>query len=344
MALELSVLNDSSISQLLKEHYSLNVDGVQKMQLGTANCYRIFAENQSYFLKEFQHGFLEADLDREVKLVNYLASHQFPTARILLTKGQKTSLTYREHLLCVQEYIEGETYGNNNLPDPLLMDSARLLGRLHTILKNYPLPLEMGRDWLEAYKPENCAAQYENLLQTAEQNTGDPNFPRIRADLLYKKELAFRISAYKDAYAGITYNATHGDYTEFQYICDGDHIKAVIDFSSARVLPVVWEILRSYIQSCGACKNGKPFDISHLCQYVREYMQYAPLTRADLEAMPYVYLHQLARSQYGYKQYLIKKAENRDALLQFAFWRTDICREIEAKADEISRKLPLICW
>ena len=339
MALETSVLNDSVIRQLLKEHYNLVVDEISKMSLGTANCYRISSSEKNYFLKEFQSGFSKDDLDREAMLVNFLDSHHFPTAKILLTNDQNTSITYQEHLLCLQEYIEGTTYGNNQLPHRLLMQAAELLGQLHTLLKDYPLPVEMDVPWLEAFSAENCAPQYDNLLHAAEQNPSDPNYERIKADLLYKKELAYRIAEYKKYYNGITYNATHGDYTEFQYICDGDRIKAVIDFSAAKTLPVVWEIMRSYIQSCGACKDGNNLDVQDFCCYVRSYMKYAPLTKADLQAMPYVYLHQLARSQYGYKQYLIKKSENKDDLLQFAFWRTDICREIEAKAAEISREL-----
>ena len=55
--------------------------------------------------------------------------------------------------------------------------------------------------------------------------------------------------------------------------------------------------------------------------------------------MPYVYLFQLARSFYGYKEYLITKAENRNDLIKFALWRTDICREIYIKADEIASAL-----
>ena len=70
-----------------------------------------------------------------------------------------------------------------------------------------------------------------------------------------------------------------------------------------------------------------------------EYMKYSELTKRDLEAMPYVYLFQLARSAYGYKEYLITKTENRDALLDFAIWRTEICREIYRQAPGISEAL-----
>jgi len=55
--------------------------------------------------------------------------------------------------------------------------------------------------------------------------------------------------------------------------------------------------------------------------------------------MPYVYLFQLARSKYGYPQYLNSDSEDRNGLLQFAFWRTQICREVEKKANTISSEL-----
>ena len=137
---------------------------------------------------------------------------------------------------------------------------------------------------------------------------------------------------------GITYTPSHGDYTSCPLICDEDHVKAVIDFASAAKLPAVWEIMRSYIQA-GACRNGEALDIGDFAQYVKEYMKYSPLSKRDLEAMPYVYLFQLSRSAYGYEEYLITKTENRDALLEFAFWRTDICREIYRNADAISGAL-----
>ncbi len=55
--------------------------------------------------------------------------------------------------------------------------------------------------------------------------------------------------------------------------------------------------------------------------------------------MPYVYLYQLARSRYGYNEYLVKKLENRESLLRFAFWRTDICREVFRRKEEIAERL-----
>jgi hypothetical protein len=97
--------------------------------------------------------------------------------------------------------------------------------------------------------------------------------------------------------------------------------------------------MRSYIQSGGVSRKDSYFDIEDFSLYVKEYLKYSPLTKRDLEAMPYIYLFQLAQSSYGYKEYLITKTENKEALLDFAFWRTNICREIYQKAKAISEAL-----
>lgn len=54
--------------------------------------------------------------------------------------------------------------------------------------------------------------------------------------------------------------------------------------------------------------------------------------------MPYVYLYQLERSLYGYKEYMTN-AENKDEFLKFAFWRTNVCRMLLNRADETSARL-----
>ena len=228
---------------------------------------------------------------------------------------------------------------NQKLPHQLLMESAEWLGKLHSILRNYPLPFGMDIEWLKAFCPDKIAAEYDNLLAALETQKLDIFYEHIKRDLLYKRELVYQLSDFDSYYDGITYCASHGDYTCFQYICGKEHILAVIDFSSAKTLPVVWEIMRSYVQSTDSCKDGAEFHLDDFCTYVRRYLDYAPLNRTDLAAMPYVYLNQLSRSKYGYKEYLVTKTENRNDLLQFAFWRTDICREIFQRREEISTRL-----
>ena len=344
MALERSVLTVGTITDLLETHYGLHVDSAEKTALGTANCYRVFSSGKGYFLKEFQSGFSADDLTREAALVNFLCGKGFPAARFIPTVNGTPFFEYRGHLICLEEYIEGTACGYDDFPKSMLSRAAAMLGKLHCAMADYSLPMDMGEAWLSSFSAEKLAAQYEGLIDSAEKRTDDPNRTRIIADLRYKAELAYRCADYSRYYNGITYSPTHGDFQGCQLICGKNAsgepvIRAVIDFSSARTLPVVWEVMRSFVQSSPDCRRNGSIDTKEFCGYVREYMRYFPLTAVDLCAMPYVYLFQLARSKYGYPQYLNTDSEDRNGLLHFAFWRTDICREVEKKAAELSGSL-----
>ena len=337
MAIEKSIFDGEKMQALLSQEYGLHLEESRHLQFGTANCYKVRCKEGTYFFKEYQKEFTLQAVERETELVDYLYSKDFPVARFIKTINGKSCILYEDHVISVQEYLEGKSY-LNDLPHKLLKDSAKYLGILHSVLKDYPMESSLDEKWAESISVEAVNKKYDRLLEALEKEKADPNYSRIKEDFLFKKELFSHIEDMKAYFKGITYTPSHGDYTSCQLICDEDHVKAVIDFASAAKLPAIWEIMRSYIQA-GACRGGAPLDIGDFAQYVKEYMKYASLSKRDLEAMPYVYLFQLSRSAYGYEEYLITKTENRDALLEFAFWRTDICREVYRKADAISGAL-----
>ncbi len=339
MALEKSVLTDNIISDLLKQYYGLPFVSAQRLGLGTANCYRVFDGEKYYFLKEFQSSFLENNIIREAKLLEFLSDTDIPITKFYKTIQNNYVIKYQNHLICLEEYIEGEAYSYDDLPRHLLPRVGKMLGKLHCALKGYPLPVDMSDEWLTSFSSEKVIKEYDSLIEIAKILNRDENITQIIEDLEYKKQLAIRCENYKKYYNGITYCATHGDYQGCQMIFDDEKIKAIIDFSSACTLPVTWEIMRSYVQSSAQCRSNAVIDIDNFCSYVREYMKYSKLTKADMISMPYVYLFQLARSKYGYPQYLKTDSPDKDKLLQFAFWRTQMCREIEQKAEMISGEL-----
>ena len=342
MQLERSTLSGESMKSLLADRYGLHLLESSHLSQGTANCFRIRCEEGIFFLKEYQSWFTPEDVDSEGKLVSYLISRGFPTAGFIKTVDGQYRTESGGHEIAIQEFIEGETY-MNDLPHELLRESAKYLGEMHNCLKGYPMKTSMTPEWAEKYSAEEATGKCDVLLAAMEGHQSTPEYERIRSDLLYKRELNIGLDGMKSYYKGITYAPSHGDYTACQLICDGSRIKAVIDFASAACIPAVWEIMRSYMQSFGACKGGSPLNLEDFLLYVSEYMKYSKLTRRDLESMPYVYLFQLARSCYGYKEYLLAQTENRDELLQFAFWRTEICREVYGRIREISEALQRLC-
>lgn len=341
MALEKSVLTHDVIRSIVHNHYGLEMSACRRLPIGSANCYRVDTEERSYFLKEFQSTVTSDAVIREAALTEYLSKNGFRAALFMKNTNGQPFTVYGGHIISLEDYIEGVTYGYNDFPSKLLPDCARTLGLLHSVMKNYSLPIDMGNEWLEFFSAEALSSQYCSLAKKAAAMKENEKTEKIISSLKYKAELALRCEKYKKHFDKITYSPTHGDYQGCQLICDDNKIKAVVDFSSARTLPAVWEIMRSFVQTSDS-RRTRRINISELSSYVFEYMKSSELTKDDLMAMPYVYLFQLARSKFGYSQYLLTDSEDRDGLINFALWRTDICRELEEKAEEISSNLKSI--
>ena len=338
MAIQKSVFTESDIIELMKNQYDISADKVLQLQLGSANCYKIITENGSFFLKEYQDTFSKDDIEREISLNEYLLSHSFPTAAFIANVNRNKYIYINGRYVMLQEFIEGDSYAHHDLPDDILLQSAEMLGKLHEILKNYKLPVEMDRSWAKGFNVSKARVKYDELLGMSEKIENKAIADKIKEDVRFRSELLQIVEPYGKYFKKLTYKSTHGDFSALQYLCQDGRIKAVIDFTSAKKLPVVWEIMRSYMQSATDTYDPFDFDESKFCEYVCHYMQFSKLSKWDLKYMPYVYLYQLARSRYGYKEYMMN-AENKDELLRFACWRTDVCRMLLDRADLISEKL-----
>ena len=134
----------------------------------------------------------------------------------------------------------------------------------------------------------------------------------------------------------LTIKNTHGDFNVLQFIYKNDHINSVIDFVSACRMPIVWELIRSYSYIDKNVKNGI-FNLDTFTDYIKEFNKYVKLNKYDLKYMSYIYLIQLLSSTYGYKEY-INNNENIE-LLEFAYFRTNICKYLFNNAEKISNRL-----
>ena len=66
-------------------------------------------------------------------------------------------------------------------------------------------------------------------------------------------------------------------------------------------------------------------------------MKYIKLTEYDLRYMPYIYIFQLVSSTFGYKQY--NNDFTKTSLLDFAFFRTNLCNYLFDNLELISTEL-----
>ena len=151
----------------------------------------------------------------------------------------------------------------------------------------------------------------------------NPNKDRIISDLELKLKIAEELymNFNFDSIKKMTITNAHGDYSIQQLIYNDKLGTTVIDFETAKSLPIVWEIIRSYSYIDKEAKDGC-FNVKTLVEYFKEFSKYVKLNEYDLKYAPYLYLLQLIGSVFGYKEY------NNDfeqvGLLEFAFFRTKL--------------------
>ena len=100
---------------------------------------------------------------------------------------------------------------------------------------------------------------------------------------------------------------SHGDYTVSQFIYNKDkNIEVVLDFITAKYMPIAWEIIRSYIYIDKKYRHGK-FNFDNFITYVQTINDILPLNKYDLKYMVYIYYIYILKSTFGYEQYIIDK-------------------------------------
>jgi len=161
---------------------------------------------------------------------------------------------------------------------------------------------------------------------------------KFKKDLNYKIEISKEILKKFDfsIIRNLTITNAHGDYCVLQLIYNDEKGATVIDFEKAKKLPIIWEVMRSYSYIDKEAKNGN-LNIEKLSRYVKEFSKYVKLNEYDLKYAGYIYLIQVVGSTFGYKEY--NNDYTQTELLNFAFFRTNLCKFLYENLDNIGQKL-----
>ena len=130
---------------------------------------------------------------------------------------------------------------------------------------------------------------------------------------------------------------THGDYMITQLICGEDCINSVIDWTTACVHPIVWEIIRSYVYASPLCADGD-IDITDFTDYVRTYLANGKLNFYDLDNMAQLFFYFTAVCDF-YGQYYDSLTKNRAVYLKQANLSSKLLRWFDVHVDELRKAL-----
>lgn len=323
------------MKSLLESFYGLEVLDIQKSAVGAgSDTYFVTCTGGKYVVKypapsEINHP------ESEPELCEYLLQKGIPVCQFLQSKdGHFLTSDKTGRQFHVQRFIEGKVYDLNTSPGWLLTESAQMLGKIHGALKDYTgLPTGIGANFFRYMTPENALKSYHRSREIAERL----NDTEIITDLDYRIGLMQRFPAYTFDLNKLTCRATHGDFFLSQIICGNGNINAVIDWTTACVHPVVWEIVRSYVYAAQSCKKGQ-IDMDEFLCYVAEYCKFASLNEYDLQHMVQLFYYQIAVCDY-YGQYYASAADNRHIYLHQAVFSTKLLRWFESNEEALTAKL-----
>lgn len=322
--IEKRVLSNERICSILQEFYDIKVKNIEAVGGGSAEIYKIISDNV-YILKLYQSKYKIEEVKKEIDVINYLHNDSFIVPTFLKNKHNEFFVIIENRVMTLQKFISGISREKFEANLNEIKECGYLHGLLVKKLQNYSTDSVENADWFD------FDLNIKKLQKVIEM--GDN--PLIVKDLTDKinimKRFKYDIRDVKD----VTWCVSHGDFSYLQFIYGDNCVKAIIDFIRVKKLPICWEIIRSYSYMDKCCKDGN-INIDNLIAYIKEFQKNVKLKPIDLKMMPIIYVCQLLRSAYGYKEFY-SNSSNGD--LKFAHFRTELCKKLYNNAEEISRRL-----
>lgn len=339
MSVEKSILTKNDIIDLLRIQYNIegNVE-IIKLNRGSSNLFEINVDGKRYILKEYNSNKPVSLVEKEVRLIKYLQNRKVLVPQYVQLNDGRYYFIFGGKVVILQQFIDGYTVENNTGNYEQMIESATILGKLIRELIGYEGLQEEGilDRW---FSKKSVQIGVQKLEEEKKNIRGDNEYKeQFIAD--FNDRILIATSLINKFDFGIIRRLsimnTHGDYSIQQLIYGEGKPATVIDFETAKKMPIVWEIFRSYSYVDKHAKGGK-IDIDNLIQYFKEVSKYVELNDYDLKFAPHVYLMQLIGSTFGYREY--NKDYSQKDLLKFAMFRTNLCRCLYSNLDKISESL-----
>jgi Ser/Thr protein kinase RdoA (MazF antagonist) len=334
--LEKSILLPAEIPALLTDRYDFtDVSVGTPIDGGSANLWSVSCDGQRYVLKEFQSSYTAEDVSHEPQINHALLERSIPVVSFVCTQSGEYIWRHRDRTFHLQQHAKGKPCPQHEGPPWLIDRSIRLLSDIHENMPDIPLPIRWPTEWydFDIGKLEN---DFDALLEKATSLDGTTR-EVVVADLTFRRETVSELGRVELADEMFTYRLTHGDYHLGQLLIFDREVSAIVDFSAAGSLPVVWVIIRSFTLSEPDCSDGS-MPVAKLAQHLEHYLDRSPLTLRDVENMLPLYYCQLLRSKYGYREFL-NGTEDPDDKLAFGMWRTSTCRWLNEHLQDASSDL-----
>ena len=236
---------DNEIKQILKEEYGIEVDSINEINRGTADIFKITSGENKYILKRFSEGRSKESVIKETNIINYLKENGLKVPEYIKTKNGEFYYIYNERVLVLQKFIDGYTMENNTGDYNKTIESVTILGKMTKAFENYEGLKEDGI-FKKSFSKESIESGIVKMKDLQSKlNEDNPYKEQFYDDLEFKINVAEELLETFDfnIIDKMTIKNTHGDYSVQQLIYNDENGTTVIDFETAKIMPIVWEII-----------------------------------------------------------------------------------------------------
>lgn len=244
-----------------------------------------------YFLKRRNTFFTSDSIDFELKLIEYILSHGFPTARLIHTNEDTLNVFANGRNWELYEFIPGDPFQVDNFAQ--IESAARLLARFHKAAAGYQgraeaVPnrkIDMGSvtgmvdELKEQVNAELKTSTLGSLLQP-----GIMGFIESQAEIV--------INGIQPL-SGSLLTIIHGDFQPSNVIFRGNDAAALIDFGNAALSYRSYDVAKAILSFSALKPNyDSQNDLDPWLNWDRvraffgAYHAEIPLSETDIEAMP----------------------------------------------------------
>ena len=321
------------MERMIAKQYDKTVCNITQVFGGVGGLtYAVETCDGKYILKGTSDN--RAGMQNEPEISEFLKTKQIPVAEYIKTNDGHYVWEWDSISYHLQRFVEGETLPFHAAPDWFMTQSGSMLGRIHSALSTFrPLPIGLGEGFLNFMTPDHPKRSYERTLERAIRN-GDGD---IAKDVAYRLSQIDSLQKIKFDIVKFTCCNTHGDYKISQMLCKGHQISAVIDWTSACIHPVCWEIIRSFTYADPSSRDGE-IEFGRFLKYINAYLDFSPLNPYDLNMMPSFFCYQLLACDY-YGQYYDAEHANKADFLHQATFATKLIRWLQKNMEELSEML-----
>lgn len=292
-------MNKLDIAKILLSDFKIKVFGCKRIPDTSSKVYCLDTNKGMFALKEYPTEVALETIVFETEICSFLTLKGYTVPEHIQNISGMKIIPFGNHYFTVYPWILGVRQPFHSGTIRQSLQCAELYGRLVRSLEEFPVLLKKKEAFNRSDEAiDKSIREHEKILLIAEDDS-------IRRDLRTKLEFLHKLKAEKwKGFECITWKNSHGDYNSYQILFEGEIVSGLLDFTSVRRMPVIYELFRSFLYIRRGFEDGLP-DMREFAEYLRSYKKYESLNIYDIQFAVRCYYLRVLKTVFGYQQYIV---------------------------------------